>query len=175
MHPDLGVFMNRHSTAHLLPPYDPPGVCGRLGVPGGNVIPGQLMPLGGHSDERDAKTWRTVATGFPAMLGYYPAQRHARGDPERQPDRLRAVFCSGANPLRSYADTTAYEQAFGQLDLLVTSELAMTETAALSHYVLPARSGYESWDGTFFPLDLPGDLLPDAKARSWSPTESSSR
>ena len=32
----------------------------------------------------------------------------------------------------------------------------MTETAALSHYVLPARSGYESWDGTFFPLTYPG-------------------
>jgi len=26
----------------------------------------------------------------------------------------------------------------------------MSETAVLSHYVLPARSGYEKWDGTFF-------------------------
>jgi anaerobic selenocysteine-containing dehydrogenase len=33
------------------------------------------------------------------------------------------------------------------LDLLVTVDIAMTETAALSHYVLPALSGYESWDG----------------------------
>jgi len=32
----------------------------------------------------------------------------------------------------------------------------MTETAVLSHYILPARSGYESWDGTFFPLTFPG-------------------
>ena len=32
----------------------------------------------------------------------------------------------------------------------------MTETASLSHYVLPSRSGYESWDGTFFPLTYPG-------------------
>ncbi|MBF0204668.1 MAG: hypothetical protein HQK67_10230, partial [Desulfamplus sp.] len=31
----------------------------------------------------------------------------------------------------------------------------MTETAALSHYVLPARSAFESWDGTFFPLSFP--------------------
>jgi anaerobic selenocysteine-containing dehydrogenase len=31
----------------------------------------------------------------------------------------------------------------------------MTETAALSHYVLPARSGYESWDGTFFTWTFP--------------------
>ena len=39
--------------------------------------------------------------------------------------------------------------------LLVTVELAMTETAALSHYVLPSRSGYESWDGTFFSWTWP--------------------
>ena len=72
------------------------------------------------------------------------------------PERLRAVLVTGLNPLRSYADTTAYEKAFQRLDLLVTAELAMTETAALSHYVLPSRSGYESWDGTFFPMTYPG-------------------
>jgi anaerobic selenocysteine-containing dehydrogenase len=71
------------------------------------------------------------------------------------PERLRAVLCSGANPLRSYADTSAYEQAFKKLDLLVTIELAMTETAVLSHYVLPARSAYESWDGAFFAWTYP--------------------
>ena len=62
-----------------------------------------------------------------------------------RPDRLRSVFVMGANPLRSYADTTAYEEAFGRLDLLVVAEIAMTETAALAHYVLPCRTTYESW------------------------------
>jgi anaerobic selenocysteine-containing dehydrogenase len=71
------------------------------------------------------------------------------------PERTRAVLCCQSNPLRSYADTTAYEEAFQKLDLLVTCELAMTETAALSHYVLPACSGYESWDGTFFAWTFP--------------------
>ena len=60
---------------------------------------------------------------------------------------MRAVIVSGANPLRSFADTSAYEKAFKQLDLLVTVDIAMTETASLSHYVLPALSAYESWDG----------------------------
>jgi anaerobic selenocysteine-containing dehydrogenase len=67
------------------------------------------------------------------------------------PERLRAVFVFAANPLRSYADTTAYEQAFRQLDLLVVSDIAMSETATMAHYVLPSRTAYESWDGT------PGD------------------
>ena len=39
-----------------------------------------------------------------------------------RPDRTRAVIVCASNPLRSYADTTAYEKAFDRLDLLVTIE-----------------------------------------------------
>ncbi len=155
MHPDLGVFMNRHSTLTSYLHTMLMAICGAIAVPGGHVIPGTLMPMGGHSDERDPKTWRCVETGFPPVLGYYPPNAMPEEIMSDKPDRLRAVFCSGSNPLRSYADTTAYEKAFTKLDLLFTSEIAMTETAALSHYVLPARTAYESWDGTFFPLTFP--------------------
>jgi anaerobic selenocysteine-containing dehydrogenase len=130
-------------------------ICGRIGVSGGNVIPGHLMPIGSHSDERRSHTWRTVATGFPAIMGVFPPNVMPEEIVNDHPERLRAVLCSSSNPLRSYADTTAYEKAFSQLELLVTCELAMTETARLSHYVLPARSGYESWDGTFFAWTYP--------------------
>ncbi len=72
MHTDLGIYMNRHSTVasylHLLLA----AICGRLCVPGGNPIPGSLMPLGAHTDERDPKTWRTVTTDFPALMGVFP-------------------------------------------------------------------------------------------------------
>ena len=71
------------------------------------------------------------------------------------PQRLRALMVANSNPLRSYADTQAYERAFAKLDLLVTIELAMTETAVLSHYILPAKSGYEKWDSTFFQRHYP--------------------
>ncbi|HPS93328.1 MAG TPA: molybdopterin dinucleotide binding domain-containing protein, partial [Deltaproteobacteria bacterium] len=155
MHTDLGIYMNRHSTAasylHLLLS----AVCGRLCVPGGNVIPGSIMPLGAHTDERDPKTWRTVTTDFPALMGVFPPNVLPEEILSEHKDRTRIVMCCQSNPLRSYADTTAYEEAFKKLDLLVTCELAMTETAALSHYVLPARSGYESWDGTFFTWTFP--------------------
>ncbi len=155
MHPDLGVYMNRHSTATTYLEIILLAICGRIGVPGGNVIPGQLMPIGAHSDERDPRTWRTVTTDFPAIMGTFPPNVMPEEIMSDHPERLRAVLCCQSNPLRSYADTTAYEQAFGRLDLLVTCELAMTETASLSHYVLPARSGYESWDGTFFAWTYP--------------------
>ena len=155
LHTDLGIYMSRHSTLtsclyNLLL-----AVCGRLCVPGGNVIPGKFIPIGAHTDERDPKHWRTVATDFPILMGYSPPNVLPEEILSHHPDRIRSVIVCASNPLRSYADTTAYEKAFERLDLLVTIELAMTETARLSHYVLPARSGYESWDGTFFTWTWP--------------------
>lgn len=155
LHPDLGVFMNRHSTVTTYLQLILMAICGRIGVRGGNVLAGHLMPLGPHSDERDPKTWRTVETGFPAIMGYFPPNVMPEEILSDKPDRLRSVIVSGSNPLRSYADTTAYEKAFEQLDLLVTVDIAMSETARLSHYVLPARSAYEKWDATFFSWNYP--------------------
>ncbi|MGO9018787.1 MAG: molybdopterin-dependent oxidoreductase [Syntrophobacteraceae bacterium] len=153
---DLGLYMNRHSAASSYLAAILLAVCGRLCVPGGNILPGHFMPTGSHCDERDAKNWRTVATDFFPVAAIFPPNVMPEEILSDHPERLRAVLVSASNPLRSYADTTAYEQAFKRLDLLVTVELAMTETAALSHYVLPARSGFESWDGTFFDLTYPG-------------------
>jgi anaerobic selenocysteine-containing dehydrogenase len=153
---DLGIMMNRHSAVSSYLAATLLAICGRIGVRGGNVFHGMMMPLGSHSDERDPKTWRTVATNFPAIVGCFPPNAMPEEILSDHPGRLRAVIVSGSNPLRSYADTTAYEEAFKRLDLLVTAELAMTETAVLSHYVLPSRSAYESWDGTFFHLTFPG-------------------
>ncbi len=155
LHTDLGIYMNRHSTLcsclyNLLQ-----AVCGRLCVPGGNVIPGKFIPLGSHTDERDEKNWRTLSTDFPIIMGYSPPNVLPEEILSDHSRRVRSVICCGSNPLRSYADTSAYEKAFGRLDLLVCIDLAMTETARLADYVLPARSGYESWDGTFFSWNFP--------------------
>ena len=138
---DLGILMNRHSAlvSYLLVVLL--AICGRIGVPGGNYLVGGKM----YSDPNDPKTWRTAVTNIPAIGGMFPPNVMPEEIANDRPDRLRAVFVLGANPLRSYADTTAYENAFQELDLLVVTEIAMSETAALAHYVLPCRSTYESW------------------------------
>jgi anaerobic selenocysteine-containing dehydrogenase len=153
---DLGIFMGRHSglSSYLIVILQ--AICGRLGVEGGNVMNGHMIPIGSHTDERNPKNWRTMTTNSFPVCGTFPPNVMPEEIMSDHPERLRAVLVAGSNPLRSYADTTAYEQAFNRLDLLVTAEIAMTETAALSHYVLPSRSGYESWDGTFFPMTYPG-------------------
>lgn len=154
-HPDLGVYMNRHSTLVSYLQIVLFAITGNFCIKGGNVIPGFLVPIVGHSDERDEKTWRTVETDFPALCGIFPPNVMPEEIMSGRPDRLRAVMCCQSNPLRSFADTTAYEEAFSKLELLVVCEMAMTETAKLAHYILPSKSGYESWDGTFFPWTWP--------------------
>jgi anaerobic selenocysteine-containing dehydrogenase len=154
-HADLGTLMNRHSTATSYLQLLLMAVCGRLCVPGGNVIPGSVVPLGTHSDERDPASWRTAVTDFPPIFGLYPPNVMPEEILSDHPQRLRAVIVSNANPLRSYADTSAYERAFERLDLSVTIDVALSETALASDYVLPARSGFESWDGTFFAWTFP--------------------
>jgi len=138
---DLGILMNRHSAlvSYLLVVLL--AICGRIGVPGGNYLAGGKK----YSDPNDPKTWRTAVTNIPAIAGMFPPNVMPEEIANDRSDRLRAAFVLGANPLRSYADTTAYEEAFGRLDLLVVTDIAMSETAALAHYVLPCRSTYESW------------------------------
>jgi anaerobic selenocysteine-containing dehydrogenase len=154
-HSDLGILMGRHSTVSSYLELILLAICGRIGEPGGNFIPGSIMPMGAHSDERDPKTWRTTVTDFPAIMGTFPPNVMPEEILADRPDRLRAVWVSGSNPLRSYADTTEYEKAFSALDLLVVVDVAFSETASLAHYVLPAASAYEKWDGTFFGWNFP--------------------
>ncbi len=149
-HSDLGVLMNRHSTLVSYLETVLLAVCGRIGIAGGNIFPlslrGGARRRSAAADERESRYWRTVVTDYPGITRVYPPNVMPEEILSDHPDRIRAVMVSGTNPLRSFADTSAYEEAFKRLDLLVTVEIAMTETAALSHYVLPALSAYESWD-----------------------------
>jgi anaerobic selenocysteine-containing dehydrogenase len=156
VHEDLGIYMGRRSTLNSYLLNILGALCGIFCVRGGNVIPGMVMPMGFHADERDPKTWRTVTTGLPpAAAGSFPTAAMPEEILSDHPERLRAAFVSACNPLRSYPDTSAYEKAFASLDLLVVNDIVMSETARLAHYVLPCRTFYESWDGSFFPLTFP--------------------
>ncbi|NOY45684.1 MAG: molybdopterin-dependent oxidoreductase [Deltaproteobacteria bacterium] len=65
--------------------------------------------------------------------------------PEAVPDRLKAFYVVGGNPLVSMPDSNAFREAFRRLDLLVVHDLFLTETAREAHYVLPACSHLEKW------------------------------
>ncbi|MBU2430453.1 MAG: molybdopterin-dependent oxidoreductase, partial [Proteobacteria bacterium] len=155
-HQDLGIYMGRHSTLNSYLLYILGAVCGILQTPGGNIVPGMVMPMGFHADERDPKVWKTLATGMPpAAAGAFPPAVMPEEILCDHPERIRAVYVSSCNPLRAYPDTQAFENAFSHLDLLVVYDIVMSETAALADYVLPCRSFYESWDTTFVPVTYP--------------------
>jgi anaerobic selenocysteine-containing dehydrogenase len=155
-HQDLGIYMGRHSTLNSYFLHILGAVCGVFQTPGGNFIPGMVMPMGFHADERNPKVWKTMTTHLPpAAAGSFPPAVMPEEILSDHPQRLRAVYVSACNPLRAYPDTRAYEKAFNHLDLLVVNDIVMTETASLADYVLPCRSFYESWDTTFFPWTYP--------------------
>jgi hypothetical protein len=51
-----------------------------------------------------------VETNFPAISGYFPLNVLPEEIMSEKPEHIRAVIVSASNPLRSYADTKAYEE-----------------------------------------------------------------
>jgi len=155
---DLGVLMNRHSALVSYLVVVLLTLCGRIGVPGGNYL-----DVWGKGVPDDPQAWRTLATDIPAVFGTFPPNVLPEEITSGHAERIRAVLSLAANPLRSYADTTAWEEAFRRLDLLVVADIAMSETAALAHYVLPCKTAFESWDGYL------GEGYPNSYARMRRP------
>jgi anaerobic selenocysteine-containing dehydrogenase len=116
--------------------------------PEGLMSPGLL--------EASGERWSTRIAGISEIRGMFPPNALPEEILAPGEDRIRAVFVEGANPLRSYADSKKFEEAFKALDLLVVIEPAMTEPARLAHYVLPAKCGYEKFEASLFPRGFPG-------------------
>jgi hypothetical protein len=53
-------------------------------------------------------------------------------------------------------------EALAALDTLVVIDVAMSETARLAHYVLPAASQFEKAEATFFNFEFPHNTFPPA-------------
>lgn len=132
---------------------------GNFGKKGGNNLHSFLLPVIGHTDERKKKNGKTLKlTAHHKMhpiAGIYPPNILPDEIEHEGENRVRAIFVDSANPAVTYADSQAYERAFKKLELLVVVDVAMTETARLAHYVLPAASQFEKWEATGFNLEFP--------------------
>ncbi|WP_340315336.1 molybdopterin-containing oxidoreductase family protein [Rhizorhabdus argentea] len=65
------------------------------------------------------------------------------------PGRVRSLIVVGGNPAAAFPDHLKTLKALKALDLLVTIEPFMTETARFAHYILPPTMQYERWDLLF--------------------------
>lgn len=130
-------------------------ITGQFGKKGGNNLHTSLVPIFSHTDERKQNIKRTVYHNMFPVSGIMP--------PNILPDeillagerRIRAMIVDSCNPLLTWPDTAAFEKAFSSLELLVVVDVALTETARLAHYVLPAASQFEKWEFTGFNLEFP--------------------
>lgn len=102
-------------------------------------------------------TWygTTPVTGAPVIAGLVPSNAVPQEILTDHPDRFRAMIVESSNPAHSLADSSACHDAFRSLELMVVIDVAMTETARLAHYVLPAASQFEKPESTFFNLEFP--------------------
>ncbi|RLT96948.1 molybdopterin-dependent oxidoreductase [Ketobacter sp.] len=152
---DLGIQHSNHSTLNSYFEKLFFLITGQFGKKGGNNLHDSLIPILSHTDERNPKFKRTVYHNMFAVSGILP--------PNILPDeilkagerRIRAMIVDSCNPALTWPDATAHKQAFESLELLVVIDVAMTETARLADYVLPAASQFEKWEFTGFNMEFP--------------------
>lgn len=147
---ELGIEMGRNSTLNSYLGNLLFLATGHFGRPGTHGIHTWLQPLIGNS-----KGARSLVTNMEEIMGVYPPNRFAEEVLSDSPDRLRAMLIDSSNPANSAANSVATEDALKALELLVVVDVAMTETAALADYVLPAASQYEKWEFTYFTFSFP--------------------
>ncbi len=124
-------------------------VTGNLDRPGGSVFAEPAVDLDGTMQRfglASYATRRSRVGGFPDVLGQFPATLMAPEIETPGPGQLRALFVSAGNPVLSVPDGRALERAFGSLDLLVSIDLYVNETARHADYVLPATTFLERED-----------------------------
>lgn len=151
---DLGIEQTLNSTLNAYLRSLLYLLTGNFGRRGGNNLHTSIIPLIGHSVEGERQKQSSV-TRFPFIGNLLPPNILPAEIDSDNPARTRGLVIDSANPVVSAADTIAYRRAFEKLDLLVVIDVAMTETARMADYILPASSQYEKWEATFFNLEFP--------------------
>ena len=151
---ELGIQQGRNSTLNSYLEKLLFLLTGNFGRKGTNNLHSWLQPLWGNS-----RGERSAVTGQEQIGGLYPPNRLPAEILSDHADRIRAVWVDSSNPLNTAANTKAMEEAFHTLELAVVVDVALTETAALAHYVLPAASQYEKWEYTLFTFEFPTNYV----------------
>ena len=151
---DLGVQQAPHSTLSSYLEKLVYLLTGNFGIAGGMNLHTAFAPLIGRGRER-----KTPVGGHRVITGVVPCNVIADEILTDHPKRFRAMLVESANPAHSIADSARVREALRALDTLVVVDVAMTETARLAHYVLPASSQFEKWECTFFNLEAPANVF----------------
>ncbi len=156
---DLGVQMNRDSTLVSYVEKLVWLLTGNFAEPGTQYAFSSMAPIGRDRGHRAGEGPRSPVVGAPIIGGLVPCNVITEEILTDHPARYRAMVVESANPVHSLADSARMREAIQALDLVVVIDVAMTETARLADYVLPAPTQYEKWEATFFNFDFPRNLF----------------
>jgi anaerobic selenocysteine-containing dehydrogenase len=156
---DLGVQMSLHSTLVSYLEKLVWLLTGNFAIPGAQYVPSTIVSLAGSGLSGSGSSRRSPVAGARIISGLVPCNVIAEEILTDHPARYRAMLVESANPAHSLADSRRMREALASLDLLVVIDIAMTETARLADYVLPASSQYEKWEATFFNFEFPRNVF----------------
>ena len=151
---DLGVQMNRQSTLVSYLHRLLVALTGNFGKPGTTFVPTSIVAIAGGASRRTSPV-----VGAPIIAGLVPCNVIAEEILTDHPARYRAMIVEAANPAHSVADSKRFREALRALDTIVVIDVALTETARLAHYVLPAATQFEKAEATFFNFDFPDNAF----------------
>jgi len=162
---DLGMLMSLHSTLGSYLEKLIWILTGNFAKRGANYSPQPLIALtapskgsvlGGPGEKAEK---RSPVTGARIISGLIPCNVIPDEILTDHPKRFRAMLVESANPAHSLADTQRMREAIGALELVVVIDVALTETARLAHYVLPAPSQFEKYEAAYFNLEFPKNVF----------------
>ncbi len=156
---DLGVQMNRHSTLVSYLEKLVWVLTGNFGKPGAQYSPSSLVALARAPREGARGPAVSPVVGARIISGLIPCNVIPEEILTDHPDRYRALIVESGNPAHSLADSKRMREAIDALDTVVVIDVAMTETARLADYVLPAPTQYEKWEATFFNFEFPRNVF----------------
>ncbi len=155
---DLGVQMNRDSTLVSYVEKLVWLLTGNFAKPGAQYVPSNLSAIGRDRGLPIDDVPRSPVVRAPIFSGLVPCNVIAEEILADHPARYRAMLVESSNPAHSLAGSAHMRTALQALDLLVVIDVAMTETARLADYVLPAPTQFEKYEATFYNFDFPRNL-----------------
>jgi anaerobic selenocysteine-containing dehydrogenase len=151
---DLGVQMAPHSTLNSYLEKLAWLLTGNFAKPGAMNLHTHFGALIGKGAERT-----TAVTGARVIGGIMPCNAIPEEILSDHPQRFRALIAESGNPAHSLADSRRMREAIAALECVVVIDVALTETARLAHWVLPAASQLEKWEATFFNFEFPKNVF----------------
>jgi anaerobic selenocysteine-containing dehydrogenase len=143
----LGINTSRHGTLTYWLIEALNAVTGNLDRPGGLMFNPGILDLDLLSRLAVGRKRRKSSVGnFPYLTGSYPASVLPDEILCDSPEKVRALIVDAGDPALVFPNAHKFAEAAKELELLVSIDIYMNETAQLADFVLPAANFLEKDD-----------------------------